>query len=204
MRLAKVYERGGLNHGDRNWERGLPLSRLIDSSIRHLIQYKMSKYMPELNDEDHLSHSAWNVLAIIHTEEMIKRGHLSKELDDLPCYEPYKVNDNEVLKLERDLHPLKIEIHTDGTTVKVSHDPSGHSVTRFQSPDQRHNYFNALKELKEIIEYTGETTERLERKKEINKKIKEAEDEGLYEISEHLTSNIDLDFDDDVEPRCSS
>jgi hypothetical protein len=86
-RVVKVYERGGLNHGDRNWEKGLPLSRLIDSAIRHIIQYKMSKYTPELRDEDHLAHAIWNLMAVIHNEEMIERGALPKELDNLPRYE---------------------------------------------------------------------------------------------------------------------
>jgi len=86
-RVVGVYERGALNHGPRNWEKGLPLSRLIDSAIRHIIQYKMSKYMPELRDEDHIAHAVWNLLAIIHNEEMIERGVLPKELDDLPRYD---------------------------------------------------------------------------------------------------------------------
>lgn len=92
VRLAAVYERGANNHGPRNWESGLPISRLIDSAIRHLIQYKMSKYTPELMEEDHLSHACWNIFAIIHTEEMIEKGALSKDLDDLPKYETKNKN----------------------------------------------------------------------------------------------------------------
>jgi len=86
-RVAGVFERGAENHGARNWEKGLPLSRMIDSAIRHIIQYKMSKYMPELRNEDHLSHSIWNLLGVMHTEEMIERGSLPQKLDDLPRYE---------------------------------------------------------------------------------------------------------------------
>jgi hypothetical protein len=37
------------------------------------------------------------------------------------------------------------------------------------------------------------------RRQEIEASIKEAEDQGLYEISEHLTSNIDLNVEEDTE-----
>lgn len=85
-RLVGVYERGAENHGPRNWEQGIPFSRLIDSAIRHLVQWKMSMYSPELLDEDHLSHSAWNIFAIMHFEEMIKLGVMPDSLNDLPKY----------------------------------------------------------------------------------------------------------------------
>ena len=85
-RVAKVYERGANNHGARNWEKGLPISRMLDSAIRHITQHKMSKYMPHLREEDHLAHAAWNILGAIHELEMIELGLLPIELDDLPDY----------------------------------------------------------------------------------------------------------------------
>ena len=118
--------------------------------------------MPELNDEDHLAHSAWNVLAIIHMEEMIKRHHVPEEMDDLPRYEEYKVDDEKIARLEEALHPFKIELHADGQTVRVSHDSSGHSVTKFESPVQRYNYFSALRELKKILDHTEKKVDEME------------------------------------------
>jgi hypothetical protein len=85
-RLAHVYERGADNHGERNWEKGLPISRFLESAVRHITQYKMSKYIPELRKEDHLSQAAWNIFGAIHVSEMIEIGLLPKELDDLPNY----------------------------------------------------------------------------------------------------------------------
>jgi len=82
-RLAGVYERGAANHGDRNWEKGFPLSRGLDSAIRHIFQY-----IEGMRDEDHLAQAAWNLFAIMHFEEMIERGRLPGELDDLPNYMP--------------------------------------------------------------------------------------------------------------------
>jgi hypothetical protein len=87
-RLAAVYERGAANHGDRNWEQGFPMSRALDSAIRHIYQY-----IEGMRDEDHLAQAAWNLFAAMHFEEMIERSLLPKELDDLPNYTPPKAQD---------------------------------------------------------------------------------------------------------------
>lgn len=87
-RLAAVYERGAAHHGDRNWEQGFPMSRALDSAIRHIYQY-----IEGLRDEDHLAQAAWNLFAAMHFEEMIERGHLPKELNDLPDYMPIETKD---------------------------------------------------------------------------------------------------------------
>ncbi len=63
-RLALLMERGAKKYGDRNWERGMPESRCIDSAFRHLVQY-----MAGATDEDHLAAVAFNVFAIIHFQE---------------------------------------------------------------------------------------------------------------------------------------
>lgn len=82
-RIAGVYERGAKTHGVRNWERGLPISRCLDSAIRHIYQY-----IEGMRDEDHLGQAAWNLCAAIHMEEMVQRGRLPKELNDMPNYLP--------------------------------------------------------------------------------------------------------------------
>lgn len=64
IRLSKHYEKGSDDHGERNWEKGLPMHSFLDSAIRHLF-----KYMDGQNDEDHLCAAAWNVLGAMWTEE---------------------------------------------------------------------------------------------------------------------------------------
>lgn len=76
-RLAIHYENGAAKYGDNNYRLGQPLMRYVDSAMRHLIKWTMG-----WKDEDHLSSAAWNLFAIIETEEMIRRGKLPKELDD--------------------------------------------------------------------------------------------------------------------------
>jgi len=82
-RLAQHFEKGAVKYNPRNWEKGQPLSRYVDSALRHLFDYLEGK-----RDEDHLAAVMWNAGCAIHTEEMIRRGLLPKELDDLPNYIP--------------------------------------------------------------------------------------------------------------------
>lgn len=63
-RLAGVYERGAKNHGDRNWEHGIPFSRLFNSALHHSQQALAGD-----TDEDHLGQAIWNLGAIIHFQE---------------------------------------------------------------------------------------------------------------------------------------
>lgn len=77
-RLAKHYENGAKKYGDRNWEKGQPLSRYLDSCYRHLIAV-----LEGLDDEDHASAVAWNIFAYVATCQWIEEGKLPVELDDL-------------------------------------------------------------------------------------------------------------------------
>jgi len=76
--LAIIYEMGGLQKGDRNWENGFPMSRCLDSATRHINQLKEG-----LRDEDHSMQAAWNLFTFKHFEVMIQRGLLPEKLDDL-------------------------------------------------------------------------------------------------------------------------
>jgi len=76
-RLARHYESGARKYQDRNWEKGQPLSRYLDSMIRHSF-----KFLGGSTEEDHLAAVAWNALAYIETERRIECGILPKELDD--------------------------------------------------------------------------------------------------------------------------
>jgi hypothetical protein len=92
-RLALVCERGAQAYHQRNWELGQPLCRYLDSSMRHINQYRTGE-----RDEDHLAQAFWNLMAAIHTEEMILRGRLPEELNDLPDYTPIEKPEEEPKK----------------------------------------------------------------------------------------------------------
>jgi hypothetical protein len=77
--ISKIYEAGCIKYGDRNWEKGIPLSRFLDSGLRHIMKWEMGE-----KDEPHLWQAAWNLICLIETEERIKEGLLPRELNDLP------------------------------------------------------------------------------------------------------------------------
>lgn len=78
QRLAKHYENGASKYFEWNWILGQPLSRYIDSAMRHLNDIKMGK-----NDEDHESAVAWNIFSYIETKRLIEEGQLPEELNDM-------------------------------------------------------------------------------------------------------------------------
>ena len=78
-RLAIHYENGAVKYGDRNWEKGQPLSSYIDSMLRH-----GQDYLSGDRSEDHLAAVAWNAFAAMYTEMMCRRGDYPKEFGDMP------------------------------------------------------------------------------------------------------------------------
>lgn len=76
-RLGFVLSKGAEVHGARNWEKGLPDDSALSSLIRHLMAYKMSKskgYTKLSNnpEDDHLGQAAFNLMVLIHNEEINK------------------------------------------------------------------------------------------------------------------------------------
>lgn len=84
LSLAKRYEMGADVFGDRNWEKGQPLSRLLSSMRRHAMQinYDFS--------EDHVGAVLWNAAAFVTIVERVRAGILPKELDDIGYLERLK------------------------------------------------------------------------------------------------------------------
>lgn len=89
-RLAEWHELGAKKYADRNWEKGIPFSRYVDSAKRHL-----DKFIMGMEDEDHLAAVAWNVYAIMHHQELGQT-----ELDDMPHYlSPQKKQTEEFVQM---------------------------------------------------------------------------------------------------------
>ena len=76
--LAKHYEDGGRKYGDKNWLKGQPLSRYLDSALRHINNHQRG-----LRDEQHIIAAIWNLIAIHETTRLIEEGKLPEELNDL-------------------------------------------------------------------------------------------------------------------------
>lgn len=78
-RVAQLYERGAAKYEDRNWEKGMPLSRMADSMLRHAFQAVSGD-----RGEDHWAAVVFNALGVMAYQERIARGELPPALDDLP------------------------------------------------------------------------------------------------------------------------
>lgn len=74
-RLARHYENGATKYGSRNWEKGMPVDRVVDSMIRHCFQYLAGD-----RSEDHLAAVAWNAFAIMAYEAWIRARRLPRTL----------------------------------------------------------------------------------------------------------------------------
>lgn len=85
LRKLAQHMQGGVEAGydPRNWEKGLTLCSILDSTIRHCLDELEGK-----TDEDHANCIQWNGHVYNHIKEMIRRGLLPKELDDRQNYIP--------------------------------------------------------------------------------------------------------------------
>ena len=73
LELSKHYEDGCQKYGERNWQKGIPVSRYIDSGIRHYLKYKRGD-----TDEPHDRAFLWNMVGAVWTLDNMP------ELMDLP------------------------------------------------------------------------------------------------------------------------
>lgn len=64
IRVSKHYESGAKKYGRNNYQKGIPISAFMDSALRHIF-----KYLDGMDDEDHLSAAAFNILGAIQMEE---------------------------------------------------------------------------------------------------------------------------------------
>lgn len=74
IRLSKHFEEGAEKYPERNWEKGIPVSKYMNSALRHI-----ALYMDGQDDEDHLCAAGWNIMCAMWTEE--KRP----EMQDVPA-----------------------------------------------------------------------------------------------------------------------
>ena len=62
LELAIHFEEGCKKYGERNWEKGIPVERYIDSAVRHYL-----KYLRGDKDERHDRALVWNICCLIWT-----------------------------------------------------------------------------------------------------------------------------------------
>ena len=82
VRLGCLYGRGAKHYGDRNWERGIPDVRCIQSAWRHFLSFVARE-----DDEDHAAAVIFNIAAVIHWEETGRNDMLTLPRPEPPTSE---------------------------------------------------------------------------------------------------------------------
>jgi hypothetical protein len=63
-RLAETCHQGAVRYSPNNWRRGIPASSLLNHALAHIVAYLGGD-----RSEDHMSHAAWNLFAVMEFEE---------------------------------------------------------------------------------------------------------------------------------------
>ena len=63
--LAEILTAGAAKYDARNWERGMPWSKMVGCARRHLYQWLRGESYDKETHCHHLAHVAWNVLALM-------------------------------------------------------------------------------------------------------------------------------------------
>lgn len=63
--LARTYAEGARKFGAANWERGMPVTDLLNHGIAHIYAFLSGD-----RSEDHLPHAIWNLMGAIHSLEV--------------------------------------------------------------------------------------------------------------------------------------
>jgi len=80
-RLGVWLAAGAKKYAERNWEKGIPMSRVLASLERHLIVWKQG-----MHDEDHLAAIMCNAMFLLDYDERIQRCLLDDSINDMPKY----------------------------------------------------------------------------------------------------------------------
>lgn len=73
MELGKVYGAGAKKYAARNWERGMPYSKVLGPLLRHLFKWMRGEQIDPEDGQRHIAKVAWNAMSLL-TYELRKIG----------------------------------------------------------------------------------------------------------------------------------
>jgi Domain of unknown function (DUF5664) len=81
--LAEVLTQGAKKYEERNWEKGMAYSKVINSLMRHLNKFRMGEDIDEESGLPHTAHIAINAIFLLeygvtHPEKDDRRKYTSK------------------------------------------------------------------------------------------------------------------------------
>lgn len=84
LEVAKHFEEGAKKYGDRNWEKGIPCYRYIDSAVRHYCKWRAG-----WTDEPHDRAFIWNILCCEWTRQ--RYGWNLERLEKKSAMSPHNI-----------------------------------------------------------------------------------------------------------------
>lgn len=63
--LAKVFTIGAEKYAPRNWEKGMPWSKVVASLKRHIAEFEKGEDYDKETQLFHMAHAAWNAMALV-------------------------------------------------------------------------------------------------------------------------------------------
>jgi hypothetical protein len=66
--VGYVYSMGSEKYSPRNWERGMPYSKMLGPLLRHLYKWMAGSKLDEESGHHHLAHVAFGVLGLLAYE----------------------------------------------------------------------------------------------------------------------------------------
>ena len=68
LELGKVYGAGSVKYAARNWEKGMPWSKVLGPLMRHLFKWMKGEKIDPEDGQLHIAKVAWNALALLTYE----------------------------------------------------------------------------------------------------------------------------------------
>ena len=80
--VAKVFTQGAKKYDDRNFEKGIPYSELLDAMRRHINLVSRREDLDPEWDLYHLAHLVCDAMMMMRIQNLVKRGILKDCFDD--------------------------------------------------------------------------------------------------------------------------
>lgn len=148
LEVAKHFEEGAKKYGDRNWEKGIPCDRYIDSAVRHYCKWRAG-WMDEPHDRAFI----WNIVCCEWTrlqygwnleklneskpdssryESILTKGRGDFRTQCLNRYIPYTTVDDHLMSgsLEKTASDLQNQTRFTRCACRYLYDKYGHAAGR--------------------------------------------------------------------------
>ena len=76
FQLARLFAFGAKKYADRNWEKGMPWSKVLAPLLRHAFKWMAGEDNDKETGLDHMVHVMWNAMILV------EYGRLYRNLDD--------------------------------------------------------------------------------------------------------------------------